>query len=574
MRVGSTGNNTSHNPGVIGNRPNQPTYISGAQRAQNHVYMNPNAMMSNSNNTEEADDIVRSLKGISLQTPSVTQSGQPSPLLSTQGSTPSGVALPYMYNGQLMFSQQPYYTQNGAHALNVAPGMYGGGNNSMMNGSVLNAYQQSHFTSEHSPPSWQSSRMTSGQVPPSLVTPRRSSGGSSNEHDIPGTPFTQYTGVGGGVPVFDHSPNSIYAWSTPSPTQARFFNKPQAQIQIPLELQVLCQKDPPIPKAVPAPFSPTKPLDRRLENPNGITNVYIRGLQPNTSDEMLYSLAKRFGDIESSKAIIDLNTGLCKGFGFVKYFNFKDAEDCIRGFHFCGYETSFARESFYSQLKKLADQAATNLYISNLPIEFNEHDLGAIFDGYEVCSKRILRTADGSGRGVGFARFASHEVCEQVIQDFNNRAVSKADGEKYNIQIRYADTPEQKALKQQTTAARQYRSAEYESQTSQTPDSAFVPHINGANDFEQYISGALNGHAPSDAYDTGVGVNGRLSALSSHLSPSLPSATVNVHVPQNGRKGMSEDEGSAGDDEKTIHAAIVPASTKEKPIYMDTRATA
>lgn len=42
-------------------------------------------------------------------------------------------------------------------------------------------------------------------------------------------------------------------------------------------------------------------------------DVYIRGLQPNTTDDMLYGLAKRFGDIESSKAIIDMTTGLCKG---------------------------------------------------------------------------------------------------------------------------------------------------------------------------------------------------------------------------------------------------------------------
>jgi hypothetical protein len=32
-------------------------------------------------------------------------------------------------------------------------------------------------------------------------------------------------------------------------------------------------------------------------------------------------------------------------FGFIKYHNFEDAEDCIRGFHYLGYEVSFARVS-------------------------------------------------------------------------------------------------------------------------------------------------------------------------------------------------------------------------------------
>ena len=252
-----------------------------------------------------------------------------------------------------------------------------------------------------------------------------------------------------------------------------------------------------------------------------------------------------------------------QSFGFVKYFNFKDAEDCIRGFHSCGYETSFARESFYSQLKKLADTDATNLYISNLPIEYNEHDLGAIFQGYEVCSKRILRNPDGSGRGVGFARFASHEACENIIQDFNNAPVSKGNGEKYNIQIRYADTPEQKALKQQTTAARQYRSAEYESQTTQDP-STFIARMHGGNEFEQYMSGgAIAGQTQTNGYTTNSGVSGRLSALSSHLSPSLPPTSVNIHMPQHGHLTVQKVDDSADEDEKTIHASISANSIHE-----------
>jgi RNA recognition motif-containing protein len=78
-------------------------------------------------------------------------------------------------------------------------------------------------------------------------------------------------------------------------------------------------------------------------------------------------------------------------FGFIKYHNFADAEDCIRGFHYLGYEVSFARvclsafilvltmltvcsqESFYAKLKKFADENNTNLYVSNIPRNMNEH---------------------------------------------------------------------------------------------------------------------------------------------------------------------------------------------------------
>lgn len=261
----------------------------------------------------------------------------------------------------------------------------------------------------------------------------------------------------------DRSPNSLYSWGTPS-SGAGSFGKSQ-QYNISPKLLELLQEEPKIPLAVPAPYSPHKPLDRCLENSNGTTNVYIRGLLPETTDEMLVNMAKRFGDIAMSKSIIDCHTGLCKGFGFVRYHNFQDAEQCIRGFHYLGYETSFARESFYAQLKKLSNEDNTNLYVSCLPKDINEHQLATLFQPFKVCSSRILRDGSGVGRGVGFARFENRETCEQVIKKFHNTTIGKNGEEDHLIQIRYADSQEQKQLKKHNAIARQYRSDEYKSQT-------------------------------------------------------------------------------------------------------------
>jgi RNA recognition motif-containing protein len=62
------------------------------------------------------------------------------------------------------------------------------------------------------------------------------------------------------------------------------------------------------------------------------------------------------------------------------------------------------QESFYSKLKKFADDTNTNLYVSNIPRNFNEHELSNCFQPFKVCSARILRDDRGNGRGVGFAR--------------------------------------------------------------------------------------------------------------------------------------------------------------------------
>lgn len=91
--------------------------------------------------------------------------------------------------------------------------------------------------------------------------------------------------------------------------------------------------------------------------------------------------------------------------------------------------------------------------------------------------------------------FENRDACEEVIKSFNNRTIPTAT-EELQVQIRYADTQEQKSLKQQTQAARQFRSAEYEYAT-QAWRQGRLPYagttLNDSasstkgNEFEQYL---------------------------------------------------------------------------------------
>lgn len=55
-------------------------------------------------------------------------------------------------------------------------------------------------------------------------------------------------------------------------------------------------------------------------------------------------------------------------FGFIKYHNFEDAEDCIRGFHYLGYEVSFARV----RLSYYIPHLKTNLDVGILLLKVKE----------------------------------------------------------------------------------------------------------------------------------------------------------------------------------------------------------
>jgi hypothetical protein len=179
-----------------------------------------------------------------------------------------------------------------------------------------NAHSAQAVVPYHAASQW-SSRVPSGasHAMPTLVGTRRGSL-SSNEEQIPSTPYHPY-GYGD-ITVIERSPPGVFASNTPSPASYNQVQYTQLAAKnlapIPVQFQLLLKQDPAIPRAIPAPSSPAKPLDRCLENKNGETNVYIRGLLPETTDEMLHAWGIRFGDIASSKSIIDHKNGLCKGY--------------------------------------------------------------------------------------------------------------------------------------------------------------------------------------------------------------------------------------------------------------------
>lgn len=295
-----------------------------ALRAQPYLPHNP-AMMAHTSADTGLTALTHSFGGLNIQQPSLSSSG------SSFGTNRSHVSGSSEYGGVSLPQASAYYIPSQQHMLYTGNHVHGP--NQVHNGlpHATNLYASAaHFVPQgnygnygqhlESPTtqSWATSRVPSGEMP-TLITPRRDSI-SSAENDLPSTPYTSYGGFNNGFAVVDRSPSAGYAHSgTPSPSQLgpqygipQIAKAPPTPV-VPLELQQLVSREPPIPRAIPAPSSPLKPLDRSLENKNGETNVYIRGLMPETTDEMLHQWGVRFGDIQSSKAIIDLKTNLCKG---------------------------------------------------------------------------------------------------------------------------------------------------------------------------------------------------------------------------------------------------------------------
>ncbi|CAO4371574.1 unnamed protein product [Caenorhabditis nigoni] len=168
--------------------------------------------------------------------------------------------------------------------------------------------------------------------------------------------------------------------------------------------------------------------------PLSSTNLYIRGLAPNTNDDTLREMCSKYGNIASTKAIMDKATNNCKGYGFVDFESPQAAAAAVDGLN---------TEGVQAQMAKLQqqEQDPTNLYIANLPIDFTEQMLETELNKYGmVISTRILRTPDNQSRGVGFARMDSKEKCEVIISALNGGRFENMSKEGPALLIKQADT--------------------------------------------------------------------------------------------------------------------------------------
>jgi hypothetical protein len=164
------------------------------------------------------------------------------------------------------------------------------------------------------------------------------------------------------------------------------------------------------------------------------TNLYIRGLDERTTDQDLYSMCQKFGQIKSTKAIVDKETMKCKGYGFV---DFKSPYDALCALN------ELKREQRDVQLAKQREQDPTNLYFANLPPDVDEPTLNTMLKSKfnaNISSTRIMREGSGDSKGVGFCRIDSDKVCTRIIQELNGKPFPDNNDKLRCIMVKLADS--------------------------------------------------------------------------------------------------------------------------------------
>ena len=130
--------------------------------------------------------------------------------------------------------------------------------------------------------------------------------------------------------------------------------------------------------------------------------------------------------------------GYSFGYGFVEYVNEADATKAIDAFN--GYQIEHKHLKVAFARPNNQDTRNTNLYIRNIPVNFDEQQLRNLFSNYgEVVQVRILRDQTTAfSKRVGFVIMATKQMASNAIQNLNNLIVPNT-GSTEPMLVKYAD---------------------------------------------------------------------------------------------------------------------------------------
>eukprot|EP00027_Filamoeba_sp_ATCC50430_P017596 CAMPEP_0168564854 /NCGR_PEP_ID=MMETSP0413-20121227/13483_1 /TAXON_ID=136452 /ORGANISM="Filamoeba nolandi, Strain NC-AS-23-1" /LENGTH=404 /DNA_ID=CAMNT_0008596585 /DNA_START=39 /DNA_END=1253 /DNA_ORIENTATION=+ len=193
----------------------------------------------------------------------------------------------------------------------------------------------------------------------------------------------------------------------------------------------------------------SSPPTKQSASSEGV-NLFISSLPPEVDDASLIKLFSPFGKIVSAKVMVDLNTKVSRGFGFVKYSTLDEAKLAIQQMNgeALGGKNLVVQ---YAESKGTTTPSSTtqlgtpsnNLYIKGIPLNMTEDQLYSLFSPYgTITSHKILRDLQsGMSRGLGFVAFEQQQAAQYAISALNGYIFP---GTFKGIVVRYADTEEEK----------------------------------------------------------------------------------------------------------------------------------
>ncbi|KAL8698218.1 MAG: hypothetical protein Q9201_006693 [Fulgogasparrea decipioides] len=160
---------------------------------------------------------------------------------------------------------------------------------------------------------------------------------------------------------------------------------------------------------------PRKDRDSKFDEMKAnFTNIYVKNIHPDTSDDEFRALFEKYGEITSA-SIAREETGKNRGFGFVNYVKHGDAANAVEELHdkdFRGQnlyvgraqkkherEEELRKQHEAARAEKVSKYQGVNLYVKNLEDDIDDDKLREIFSAAgTITSAKVMRDAGPSDR--------------------------------------------------------------------------------------------------------------------------------------------------------------------------------
>lgn len=175
------------------------------------------------------------------------------------------------------------------------------------------------------------------------------------------------------------------------------------------------------------------------EQKKQFTNIYIKNLDTEVSEEEFREMFANFGPITSAVLQIDPE-GKSKGFGFVNFENHFDASKAVDALHDSDLngkklyvaraqkkaerEEELKKSYEYAKMEKLSKYQGVNLYIKNIDDDIDDEKLRAEFEPFgTITSAKVMRDEKDHSKGFGFVCYSSSEEATKAVAEMNNKMI-------------------------------------------------------------------------------------------------------------------------------------------------------
>lgn len=167
------------------------------------------------------------------------------------------------------------------------------------------------------------------------------------------------------------------------------------------------------------------------------TNLFVNYLPSSFDDNDLRNLFSPYGQIVTSKIMVNLETGESKCFGFVRLATLEQAQHAIEdlnGKHL-GYKRLLVK---YAESKEKNDTESNLIYIKQMPVSIDTNTVAQLFAPYGNLVQVVPHMIDSNDPSVYrcYVRYDSIKSASKAIFEMNNKII--VPGTK-PIHVRYAD---------------------------------------------------------------------------------------------------------------------------------------